>query len=53
MTPDELRRAMRALRFTQQAAADHLGVDVLEVRRWLAGEAQVPEAATARGEVVM
>jgi hypothetical protein len=42
MTPDELRNALGALRWSQRGLAEILGCDDRLVRRWVGGEAAVP-----------
>ncbi|HEX9488488.1 MAG TPA: hypothetical protein VF976_15575 [Gemmatimonadales bacterium] len=45
MTPKQLRAALTRLKLTQVAAAHALGVDPRTMRKWLAGDARIPEPA--------
>lgn len=45
MTPLQYKAAIKALGLSQRAAGRFLGVDERTSRRWIAGDAQVPEMA--------
>ena len=45
MTPFQYKDAIKALGLSQRAAGKFLGVDERTSRRWIAGDAQVPESA--------
>ena len=45
MTPAQYKAAIKALGLSQRAAGKFLGVDERTSRRWIAGDAQVPESA--------
>ena len=44
MTPLQYKAAIKALGLSQRAAGAFLGVDERTSRRWIAGDAQVPES---------
>jgi len=45
MTPKQYIEAIARLGLTQVAAGEFLGVDPRQSRRWVAGDARVPESA--------
>lgn len=45
MTPKQYAEAIERLGLSQRAAAAFLGVDERQSRRWIAGEARIPESA--------
>jgi DNA-binding transcriptional regulator YiaG len=44
MTPSQLQRALDQLDLSQRRAARFLKVDERTVRKWIAGDARIPEA---------
>ena len=46
MTPRKRKEALAALRWTQSGFARLLGYDEKYIRKWLAGEAEMPAADT-------
>jgi plasmid maintenance system antidote protein VapI len=44
MTPTQYGTAIERLGFTQRAAGQFLGIDERQSRRWIAGDARIPEA---------
>lgn len=44
MTPLQYAAAIERLGLSQRAAAHFLGIDERQSRRWIAGEARIPEA---------
>ena len=45
MTPKQYAEAIQRLGLSQRGAAKFLGVDERQSRRWIAGEARIPESA--------
>jgi DNA-binding transcriptional regulator YiaG len=45
MTPDQLRIAIDRLSLSQRGAARLLGVNERTVRKWIAGDAEIPQSA--------
>jgi len=45
MTPAQYRAAIENLGLSQRAAGQFLGIDERQSRRWIAGDARVPESA--------
>jgi hypothetical protein len=45
MTPNQFRKALERLGLTQTEAAPLLGVQPRAVRRWLAGDREIPNAS--------
>lgn len=43
MSPDELKRHREAMKLSQQALADELGVHMMTVSRWERGARAIPE----------
>ena len=44
MTPTQYAAAIERLGLTQRAAGSFLGIDERQSRRWIAGDARIPEA---------
>jgi DNA-binding transcriptional regulator YiaG len=45
MTPAQLQTALDRIGLSQRGGARFLGVDERTMRKWIAGEARIPEAA--------
>jgi len=45
MSPDQIRIAIDRLSLSQRGAARLLGVDERTVRKWVAGDAKIPQSA--------